>query len=232
MPKDKDAYLDTQRQAFTNEDLFDKFTLQVKIDRLTAGIPSNRKLLQAWAEANEAPKSSVLGGGTEDQEAMLERLDPTETHSVIFYRDLDGRPCYESRCMKAAFKEGANVMKEMLKIKNLRSKLEERVFVWPRLVPIKSKVQQDERPISVMTAQGPRTSIKRYEYADDVELTFTVKVLKDGLITEPLLRSILAYLEDNGLGSDRSQGSGTFQVVSFQPASEVRRTRIEATSVR
>jgi hypothetical protein len=154
----------------------------------------------------------------EDQKEMLAKLDPIDTHAVIFYRDGGdkNKPAYETRCLKAALREGANVLKEILKVKNLRSKLAERVFVYPRLLYLDvNRVGVAEKPISVMTALGPRTSIKRYEYIDNMELTFRMKVLKDELITEDILRNILVYLQDGGIGADRSQGSGTFSLQSF-----------------
>jgi hypothetical protein len=174
-----------------------------------------------------------------DQIAMREALDPEETHAVVFYRapgevhhsfsipehnawQAAGRPCYEGRCFKAALKEAANILgtttkrQGLIPVSNFRSKLAERVFVMERLVPILVPVQVDERPISVMTAQGPRTSIKRYEYACDVELRFTIKVLEDGIVEQRHLEMILDYLQDNGIGADRSQGSGTFQLTEFR----------------
>ncbi len=196
-------------------DLWDSHHVRIRVARLTAGIPANPKLLQAWLEANAAP-----AGAAEDQAAMLERLDPEQTHAVVFYRDEHGRPCYEGRNFKAALKEGANIIKgpKLLDVKNFRAKLAERVFVDPRLVPIDAEIHRAERPISVMTMQGPRTSLKRFEYAADVELRFTVRVLRDGVVEPDHLRTILEYLQDGGIGADRSQGSGTFELLDFSPA--------------
>ncbi len=156
---------------------------------------------------------------------MLARaeLDPEETHACIFYRDKQGRPSYEGRCFKAAFKEAANVLgsstkrKGVLEEVNFRSKLAERVFVVERLVPLTGvQVLRFEKPISVMTMQGPRTSIKRAEYVEDVEMRFTLRVLKDNLVTADHLRTILEYMQVGGIGSDRSQGSGTFALMDFR----------------
>ncbi len=64
--------------------------------------------------------------------------------------------------------------------------------------------------------QGPRTSIKRAEYVEDVEMRFTLRVLKDNLVTADHLRTILEYMQVGGIGSDRSQGSGTFALMDFR----------------
>lgn len=198
--------------------MWKEYDLELRVARLTAGIPANPKLLQAWLETNEAPAEAIV-----DQKAMVARLDPEETHAVVFYRDETGRPCYEGRNMKAALKEGANILKSSLNVKNFRSKLAERVFVHPQLIPlcevkeIPDFVRRDERPISVMTMQGPRTSIKRFEYVEDVTLQFLVKVLDDDVVTEAQLVTILEYLQEGGIGADRSQGSGTFELIHFGP---------------
>lgn len=192
---------------------WERYSVTVTVDRLVAGIPANPKLMQAWLEANEAPAEAGS-----DQTAMIERLDPEETHAVVFYRDEAGRPSYESRNFKAALKEAANILKGpgLLDVKNFRSKLAERVFVGPRTVTLDVPIGKAERPISVMTMQGPRTSIKRFEYADNVTLSFILRVLKDGVVKESHLLAMLEYLEEGGIGADRSQGSGTFHLVEFK----------------
>jgi hypothetical protein len=169
--------------------------------------------MDAWLEKNDAPAAGQI-----EQKDMLERLDPNETHAVIFFRDADGRPVYESRNFKAALKESANILKgpQLLDVKNFRAKLAERVFVGPLLIPIQQPVQLAERPISVMTMQGPRTSIKRYEFALEVRLSFEIKVLADNVVKEEHLRFMVEYLQDGGIGADRSQGSGTFRVIEFK----------------
>ena len=64
-----------------NPDLWRHFSVSLTVERLTGGIPSNPKLMQAWLEANGAPAEAVA-----DQEAMLARLAPEDTHAVVFYR--------------------------------------------------------------------------------------------------------------------------------------------------
>jgi hypothetical protein len=40
-------------------------------------------------------------------------------------------------------------------------------------------------------------------------------VLKDGLFTEEILRTLLEYGQENGLGAARSQDEGKYDLVSF-----------------
>jgi hypothetical protein len=103
-----------------------------------------------------------------------------------------------------------------LDVKNFKSKLAERVFVEPAMILLgKEPDGTDERVVHVMTAMGPRSSFKKYDYYDAPEISFTLKVLNDGVVTEHHLRTILEYAQDNGLGADRSQGFGQFDLMEF-----------------
>lgn len=68
---------------------------------------------------------------------------------------------------------------------------------------------------SCMTMQGPRSSLKLFDYIDQPTITFRLRVLNDGVFKEEMLKVILEYCQENGLGADRSQGFGQFDIVSF-----------------
>jgi hypothetical protein len=139
----------------------------------------------------------------------------------------------ENRNIKAMLKESANIIKDMPAARTpkkgkdgkvtqvaiaLRSKLAERVFPQPVWIPILDdihpelpvEVQSVERPIHVITRQGPRTALKRVDIVNRARLVCQLKVLNDNLITEGHLRAILDHASENGVGTDRSQGCGTF----------------------
>src|SRR5437879_3645136 len=122
--------------------MWQKFHVEIVVDKLVGGIPANPKLLQAWLEANDAP-GEARADQVGQNEAAVRVLDPELVHGVVFYRDMNDHagPVYESRCFKAALKEGANIMKGPLQIKAYRSKLAERVFVGPSLVPITTPIK-------------------------------------------------------------------------------------------
>lgn len=73
----------------------------------------------------------------------------------------------------------------------------------------------ETRPIHVIGPQGPRTSIKKCAFVEHATISFTVRVLKSCGVTEEILVDILAFAQDLGLGADRSQGNGKFEVVVF-----------------
>jgi hypothetical protein len=204
------------------------YHLALTVDRLVAGIPAKEKMLDSWLEAKAqrmrlpaALPAELAGVAATPQEAHDEHaagaatLAAEEIHGVVFYRLPDGTPGYEGRCLKGAFKEAANILKEQLHVKAFRSKIAEHLFVLERVVPIQAEIQRDDRPLTVMTMQGPRTSIKRFEFAENVPLAFTLRTLDGGVATAENLEALLEYMALNGLGSDRSQGAGTFRVNSF-----------------
>lgn len=115
------------------------------------------------------------------------------------------------------------------KYTNLKAKLAERLFVEDDLIPIlrdgKTILKPDvteERAIHVMTAQGPRTALKRYDAINaPATVQFTVRHLREGLVDRELIETLLEYSGWNGLGADRSQGNGLFEVVEIQPLDDL-----------
>jgi len=78
----------------------------------------------------------------------------------------------------------------------------------------------DTRPISVVTRQGPRTAIKRFGFVSGATIEFDVMVLSggvgDGIVGGKEIRRVFKLGGFLGLGADRSQGEGTFSVVSLE----------------
>ena len=189
------------------DDLWTRYGIDLTVERLVGGTPANPKLLDTWLEANKTGKE-----GRADAALVNARLveEGVEQHTVAFARDEEGRPCFESRALKAALKEAANVLKARFPdIGYPRARLAEQVFVGPKLVPLERPIKVGERVIHVMTARGPRDSLKRYEYAENVDLRFTCKVLSGSGWSLERLQLLLTYIKDGGIGADRSQGSGT-----------------------
>lgn len=132
----------------------------------------------------------------------------------------------QKAAVKAAKEAGDESAKEgKSKFTNLKSKLAERLFVEGDYVflmrdgkRVLNPDGRDERPINVMTAMGPRTSIKRTDYVDPpCTARFDVRYLNDGLVDVDLIRALLEHSAYNGLGADRSQGNGQFEVLDIKP---------------
>lgn len=204
------------------------YRVELMVEKLTGGLPSHEELIGAWmasrgagpvtptqvADLTSEPVDRVAAQADRVAELVGEEIE--KTHTVVFARD-DGRPAYEGRAFNGALKESANILKEQFGVRNFRSKLVERVFVCERYstFPAETVIRIEERPISVMTRQGPRTSLKRCEVVESVPIAFTLHVLEDGVVKPTFLETMIRYSCLNGFGADRSQGSGRAEIVDF-----------------
>jgi len=172
--------------------------------RLVGGIPQQPDALRRWLE---------LRGKEQHYAEMLEGIEPVQTPKIGFLRDDDGL-YIESRQIKAGLKEAANAIKSIAGIRNMRAKVKDRVFVTPARIHLGREAPDGDfvRIVHGMTMLGPRTSMKICEYVEQPEITFFLKVLDDGVITEEQLRMMFEWLSEAGLGAERAQGEGKFVV--------------------
>lgn len=214
--------------------MYDKYNLTLEVDRLVGGLPKHPEIVRRWQEAKwptNPAKALKEGDPATPEEAAAATVAVMGAQAMAaeeavagiwtgFAEAVGGQLALESRNVKAMLKESANILKDMLPVRNkagvdktipLRSKLAERVFVTPKLIRLgATQASVVERPIHVMTAMGPRTALKRTDYLENVKVACVLTVLADRLITEQILLAILEHASLNGLGTDRSQGNGTF----------------------
>ena len=207
-------------------EIFRHHRLTIHLSDIAGGLPADPRLVDAWQEANWRKSAKLLEGDPRDSAEAAQRTAellegiPEEKGFTVFPRGPGGELCIEGRQVKAALKESANILRQLVpvgtpkKVVPLRSKLAERVFVVERLLPFTPETTEPddviERAIHVMTAQGPRDAIKRSEIVKGRDLICTLKVLNDGLFTHEVLGTLLEHMSENGLGGDRSQGFGRF----------------------
>ena len=192
--------------------------LQVR-DKLIGGYPKNPEAEEAMLRARGLedliPKRPDPVDMTDEERTAAKEAGINKSWTGF---KANGNGLYlESRNIKAMLKEAANVMKAVLEIKNMKSKLAERVFVEPAEIYFgKHKPDGVEtRIVHAMTMQGPRSSLKFCDYLLQPEIAFELRVLNDGVIKEEHLRTLLEYAQENGLGADRSQDFGKFDTVLF-----------------
>ena len=87
----------------------------------------------------------------------------------------------------------------------------------------------EEGPIHVQTPLGPRTALKKVDYCEGVELTFEIWVLKthpsdSRYLGEKDIVEMLTFGQEDGIGADRSQGMGKFDVADFTVVQKVKVT--------
>lgn len=131
-----------------------------------------------------------------------------------FHSDENGIFVYDY-FIKGFLKNAGNVLKDELKIKNLRAKIGDYVFVFPRKIYIGKSVNGSlERPLRAQTMQGPRVTLARSDYINaGTEIEFAIRLLQHKEITWDVIHELLKYGELQGLGQFRNGGYGRFVVV-------------------
>ena len=227
--------------------MWDYYSLTLKVERLVGGLPKHPEIVKRWQEAKwpANPEAKLTPEDPQTPEEAAARITESMGAQALAAEDAvagiwtgfaerNGSLVLEHRQVKAMLKESANVVKALPNMRKLntkgeskemplRARLAERVFVKPHWIPLGVSEPSDspERPIHVMTSQGPRTALKRTDVIDDVEIHCTLKVLNDGVITEAILRTILDHGSENGIGTDRSQGNGQFDFVLIRATPEL-----------
>ena len=202
------------------------------LDKICGGIPKAKDVIEKWVEVRvkgpEAQKEIIK----ETVEAMGDQLTEEKIASMWtgFKRDERG-PYIEARQVMALLKESANILKGLkpktgkgskpvINIANFRARLAERVFVEPNRLHLSVRAEEPvpfmERTIRVMTIQGPRSALKRVDYVEQPTITFALRVLNDNLIGKEELEKVLEHGQHLGLGADRSQGYGKFDLVAIE----------------
>jgi hypothetical protein len=219
---------------------FDKYEVKIRFaDRLVGGIP----VVPEGADRADAYEGWARGQGVEPEnaaalsETLAEDADMPVTAEQVeglqtgFRRDPEQGLYIEARQVKACLREAAQRLGLIVQKRGARQVLQHDLHVRApdgsqKLFLGRSEPDgADQRPISVVTRQGPRTAIKRFEYVTQADLTFHVLILAGGvgkdkagapIIGQQELTDMLELAQMLGLGADRSQGEGTFDLISVE----------------
>ena len=186
--------------------------------------PKNPKDIEAMLIArapSKPPENPIpLPELAEQVAEEVEAGEEVERGYATFKRDENGL-YYEARCVRAHIKDCANQLQGLLGIKALKSKVANRVYVEPDKIYLdKSEPDGSEtRIVHAMTMKGPRSSLKTIDFVDKPVLKFTLKVMDDGVIDRDILEAIFEYGGEHGMGQERSQDWGKYELVKLQEMS-------------
>ena len=124
--------------------------------------------------------------------------------------------------IKGFLKNAGNVLKDEIKIKAFRSKIDDFVFIKPRRIYLGQENPDGivERPLRAMTMQGPRVTLARSDYVTEgKELDFEILLLPHKEVSVDTIKTLLKHGELMGLGQFRNGGYGRFEVVSIVESS-------------
>lgn len=200
-------------------------------DILPAWLESQKATDPAYKKMQETelPAPRTIEEITEEHKATMGKLDEDadkalEKSSVGFSEDDTGLfiPAYHVR---AHLKDCAGVVGETLKnagapftILQFRSKMVARLYVdGDRLYLrnadgdiIKERTGYRDATMNVLTAQGPRTCLKRVDYVDGAVLECVLLFHRGAGMLMDHIRGCLIYGATHGLGQDRSLQFGRY----------------------
>ncbi len=171
------------------------------LEPMLGTVPKNKEVFSRYI-ANERTGQDEIANVPEGEESGY----------TGFFTNPDGSIFLFNYHIKGFLKEAGNILKEELGVKNLRNKIDNYVFVFPRRIPLKDEPDGTmERPLRGMTPQGPRVSLAKSDIVDaGLTMDFSVKVLKHKELTEELIEKLLDYGALKGLGQWRNASWGSF----------------------
>jgi CRISPR/Cas system CSM-associated protein Csm4 (group 5 of RAMP superfamily) len=209
-----------------SSELYDRYLVAISFrGRLCGGVPRNKELIKSWVEATTGFKDEISERLTQaDAELVVNEV--AEKSWISFFEDKNGL-FIQTRQVKACLKQSASILGITQKKRGSKQILAEGMEVkaiggGDRLhLGRKAPDGTDESAIHVMTAQGPRTALRRMDYAEGVTLQFEIWILKTAAqenrhIGQKELENILRHAQENGLGASRSQGEGKFEVTRLE----------------
>ena len=202
--------------------MWKKYEVELKFTTpFASSTPKNSKDIALMLEArmpNKLPENAIpLDELAEQVKEEVGATEEVERGYATFERDDKGL-YYEARCVRAHIKDCANVLQGFQEIKALKSKVANRVYVSPAKIYLgKQKPDGNEtRIIHAMTMKGPRSSLKIIDYVTDATLRFNLSILDDGIITREILEAIFKYGGVHGMGQERSQDWGKYELIKLK----------------
>ena len=143
-----------------------------------------------------------------------------------FHSDAEGLFIFEYM-IKGFLKHWGNVLKESLKLKAVKSKIDNLVFISPRKIRFLSSVGNTitephgtlSRPLRAYTPQGYIVAIAKSDYVNaDSIIAFNIEIIDNGKkeITPDIVKTLLEKGVYSGFGQFRNGGFGRFRIVEFE----------------
>jgi len=194
------------------------------MERILGSSPGDPEIYRKYI-ANSPSDPDRGAGSPEREEEEVNSLPQVEEKGLtVFPRDGSGCLHMWDFQVKGYLKEAGNILKDQLRIRGLRDKVDNYVYVFPRRILFQRDgqllTQPDgvfARPLRAMTMQGPRVSIAISEYVEPpIRLEFGIRLLEHKELNETVLQEILEFGQLKGLGQWRNGSWGRFRVLDFR----------------
>ncbi len=235
---------ESKAEVASTPEIYDRYTVELSFrDKIYGGIPKDPEVMLSWLVSRaKITKEEAKEMAAKIAEQVKSDPDAVEKGVTTFKRDVNGL-YIEERQVKAMLREAAQTTGFLSKY-GIREVIAHGVFTGPdktgkiHLLKDGKKVLEEddyeERALHVMTFKGPRDALKRGMYVVKPQVAFELKVIKPifkpkpktedakapkkspSHIEEDTLRTLFQVAQEIGLGADRSQGEGKFDLVKFE----------------
>lgn len=218
-------------EQFNPRSLYDVYAVAIAIrEKLCGGKPKSDALLEAHiirqtGHEDEATKKLIAQakeGATPEEGDLENRVEQSSTRFLS-----DERGLYiDAYQVKAMLRQSGSMLglyKKRIGTKQICAEgLEVKGLEHERRVYLGKSAPDGtyEATIHVTGPKGKLSGIKRVDFVEGVGLAFEIWILKTDAnekrhVGEKDLVEILRFSQENGVGADRSQGYGKFDVVKF-----------------
>lgn len=197
-------------------------TLEVKtyrielLENMLGTIPKDKEIYKTYIESQ---KPIVI---KEDETITVEEIE--EKGWTGFHKDETKGLFILDYLFKGFLKHAGNVMKDIVNVKALKSKITDFVFVAPRRIYL-GKMEPDgtfERPLRAQTPQGERVCLARSDYVlAGTQFTVKIGLLKHKELDWAKIEDILSHGMLMGLGQFRNGSFGRFKVIEKSEVEEI-----------
>lgn len=186
-------------------------TREIKIKLITKMLGTAPKDPEVYKIYIESKKPVEI---KEDESATVEKVETKGWTG--FHVAKDGELFIYEYMIKGFLKNAENILKDILKIKALKSKIDNFIYIAPRRISLGAREPDGilERPLRAMTIQGPRVALVRSDYINaGLIIKFNVTLLPHKEINWETVNELLKYGELTGLGQFRNGGYGRFIII-------------------
>jgi CRISPR/Cas system CSM-associated protein Csm4 (group 5 of RAMP superfamily) len=219
------------------DQIYRKYKVEIEFrDKILGGIPKDPEIIKGWLTARAkktrtaqeikelAEKIAQEVKSKSDEEEYSKEEEKTWT---TFKSDKIGI-YLEERQIKALLREAASTLR-LTAIAGLRDLINHGVFTHPDKIHFCNKNGFIRKPDAyiedvghVMGPRGPRSILKRADYLEKPKISFELWVARslhtkrEDPLTKDRLYKMLILGQNIGLGANRSQGYGKFNLIKFE----------------
>ena len=184
----------------------------VFLEKLCGSVPQNKEIVKRWLSVRKAPEGA--------EEEVLETVEDNQEKVTLSFQKDEKGIFLRGGTVKAHLKDCSNQIKDVLGIKNLRSKIANKVFVQESRIYLKRNDSEYvfevdgefDQPIHVITGLGPRSALKTIRFLTKPNIEFTLKILEDKEVDIKIIEKIFEYGSIHGFGGERGMGEGRYEV--------------------